>query len=346
MLYSGRIIKGIGGYYYVQCGNVLIECRARGLFRKLNIKPLVGDIADVESPDGETGTVTKIHTRKNELIRPKVSNIDSLFILLSANHPRPDMLLCDKLLINSIMKKLEPVICVNKIDDRDECIFDEIKSSYKSFKTLFVSAKEGLGLNDIKDLIRGCTVALAGQSAVGKSSLINAIDANYEREIGEYSFALGRGKHRTKEVILLPYGGGYIADTPGFSTFDIYEIESSELSNYFVDLAKYIKDLIVDNSLIYFDPPFRPLSKTSSFTSYSQNPFGDLEQEKLAKFCHDISGEKRYIILSNSDPWNVDKSDMFFDELYSGGIRIIPLFGFLLTTIIALLSLAILSNIK
>ena len=78
----------------------------------------------------------------------------------------------------------------------------------------------------------------------------------------------------------------------------------------------YIKDLIVDNSLIYFDPPFRPLSKTSSFTSYSQNPFGDLEQEKLAKFCHDISGEKRYIILSNSDPWNVDKSDMFFDELY------------------------------
>ncbi len=241
MLYSGRIIKGIGGYYYVQCGNVLIECRARGLFRKLNIKPLVGDIADVESPDGETGTVTSIHPRKNELIRPKVSNIDSLFILLSANHPRPDMLLCDKLLINSIMNKIEPVICVNKIDDRDECIFDEIKSSYKSFKTLFVSAKEGLGLNDIKDLIRGCTVALAGQSAVGKSSLINAIENDMDLETGSLSSKSMRGRHTTRmsELMYLKSCDALIIDTPGFSSFDLTGLEPENLRLYYPDFMLY-----------------------------------------------------------------------------------------------------------
>lgn len=241
MKYSGRIIKGVSGYYYVKCDDTLIECRARGLFRKQNIKPLVGDMAEVESEDGKTGTVINIQSRRNELIRPKVSNIDCLLIILSANHPRPDLLLCDKLLISSLMNNIEPVICVNKIDEPDEEVFEDIRNSYKTFNTFFISAKEGLGINEIKDFIKGRTVALAGQSAVGKSSLINSIESEFDLETGGLSVKSMRGRHTTRmsELMYLKSCDALIIDTPGFSSFDFKGLEPEDLRLYYPDFMLY-----------------------------------------------------------------------------------------------------------
>lgn len=227
---KGIIVKGIGGFYYIKesQGNVY-ECKARGVFRKNNIKPTVGDVVDFEN-----GSINKIYERKSYLIRPSVANIDNLIIVIAAANPAPDLLLADKLIVAALSSDINPVICINKTDLAD---YDKILMTYTSagFDVVTVSAKDGDGIEKLKHYITGKVSAFAGLSGVGKSSILNLLGKK-NAEIGEIS-RINRGKHTTRHVELYDVGDDtFILDTPGFSSLAINEICSitaDELSSYY-----------------------------------------------------------------------------------------------------------------
>lgn len=239
---NGKIIKGIGGFYYVKTDSDIVECRARGLFRNKDVLPYVGDNVEIEiSPDG-TGYVTSIEKRKNFFIRPPIANVDLLLIIVAMANPSPDLLFLDKMLIQSKMADVEAVICFNKSDlvTPDETDFAKIYTDlgYKVFTT---STYTGEGICDLKDAISGRVISVCGFSGVGKSSILNAILGNENQEVGEISRKLSRGKHTTREVSLIEYtNGSYLADTPGFSSLSLPEkITKDSLKDYFIEFENY-----------------------------------------------------------------------------------------------------------
>ncbi|MBQ6895289.1 MAG: ribosome small subunit-dependent GTPase A [Clostridia bacterium] len=239
---KGKIIKGIGGFYYVKTDSDIVECRARGLFRNKDVLPYVGDNVEIEiSPDG-TGYVTSIEKRKNFFIRPPIANVDLLLIIVAMANPSPDLLFLDKMLIQAKMAEVEAVICFNKSDlvTPDETSFAKIYTNlgYKVFTT---STYTGEGINDLKDAISGRVISVCGFSGVGKSSILNAILGNENQEVGEISRKLSRGKHTTREVSLIEYtNGSYLADTPGFSSLSLPEkITKDSLKDYFPEFENY-----------------------------------------------------------------------------------------------------------
>lgn len=206
-------------------------CKPRGVFRHKNMKLQVGDFVEVNE---ELGIIEDIYERKNSLFRPNVSNIDLGIVVMSLENPTFSSLLMDKFLTLLNTQNIEPLIVLTKVDlAKDKSDSEKICEQYGKLeiKVIPYSKRTKEGLDQIKDEIRTKTIAFMGQTGVGKSSLINLIDENYQREIGEYSTALGRGKHQTKEVVLLPYLDGFIADTPGFSSLELPLIKD--------DLAKF-----------------------------------------------------------------------------------------------------------
>jgi len=220
----------------------LFECRARGLFRLQNITPLVGDHVVFTPHAGQDGFIEEILSRKNEMIRPQVSNIDNLVIVLAASKPKPDLLLTDKLILQAEKNAANPVICLNKTDISGPDTEEELKKQYSYYDFAAVSARTGSGMEDLISIMRDKTSAFAGQSAVGKSSLLNLLDGSDRLQTGSLSKKINRGMHTTRQTELLYFKdmNAFAMDTPGFSVFDAVEIEEAELAALYREFAPYI----------------------------------------------------------------------------------------------------------
>ena len=242
---NGKIIKGIGGFYYVDTEKGLYECRARGIFRKNKITPLVGDRVSISVVDEENkkGVVEEIEERDTELVRPPIANVDKALIVFAIKNPSPNLSLLDRFIVLAEKENLEIVIVFTKVDlDADGELLEELKSIYEvsGYKVISVSNKLKLNIDKIKEELKENTVVFAGPSGVGKSSLLNEVDKNFELKTGEVSDKIKRGKHTTRHAELLKLEcGGMVADTPGFSSLTLDDIDESELKEYFIEFDKY-----------------------------------------------------------------------------------------------------------
>lgn len=240
---EGIIVKGIGGFYYVMTSEGLIETRARGLFREENIRPLVGDKVRIRiSNEDKTGYIEEIFERKNQLIRPPVANITQAIIVMSVKKPDINTWLLDKFLIMAEHQELNIVICFNKLDLSEKEVL-RLKEVYElaGYKVLITSSKEGSGIDELKEALKGHITVFAGPSGVGKSSLLNRLNHEFKRETGEISSKSKRGKHTTRSVELLQLEEDtFVLDTPGFSSLDISFIqEASQVREYFREINKF-----------------------------------------------------------------------------------------------------------
>ena len=242
---NGKIIKGIGGFYYVDTEKGLYECRARGIFRKNKITPLVGDRVSISVVDKENkkGVVEEIEKRDTELVRPPIANVDKALIVFAIKNPAPNLSLLDRFIVLAEKENLEIVIVFTKVDlDADGELLEELKSIYEvsGYKVIPVSNKLKLNIDKIKEELKENTVVFAGPSGVGKSSLLNEVDKNFELKTGEVSDKIKRGKHTTRHAELLKLEcGGMVADTPGFSSLTLDDTDESELKEYFIEFDKY-----------------------------------------------------------------------------------------------------------
>jgi len=236
---DGIITKGIGGFYYVLCEGKIYECKARGVFRKEKITPLAGDYVKIQVKDGK-GSILEILPRRNCLVRPAVANVDTLALVVSAAYPEPDMTLVDKMLIHAEISGTEAVLCINKTDIGERQAMAEI---YKNagYRVISVSAEKKENLEELYELINGKVTAFAGVSGVGKSSLLNVL-TGAGMETGALSDKIQRGKNTTRHVELIPVSGGFVLDTPGFSSFELSGIEFSDLWKYFPEFHSKISD--------------------------------------------------------------------------------------------------------
>lgn len=240
---EGIIIKALSGFYYVKSDDRIIQCRGRGVFRKKNITPLVGDYVVFQAESNEEGYILDIKERKNELIRPPIANIEQAILIFSAKEPDLNLVLLDRFLVVIEANNIVPVIVISKIDllsDNERKEIELILSTYEKigYKVLYVSAATGEGVDQLKLILSNQISVFAGQSGVGKSSLLNALDPSLQLKTGEISSSLGRGRHTTRHVELISFGNGYIADTPGFSSLEFIDIEVDELSNLFPEMKE------------------------------------------------------------------------------------------------------------
>lgn len=242
---TGKIIKGIAGFYYVHDGvEKVYECKAKGIFRNKKIKPLVGDDVEFTVLDEENakGNIDRILKRRNELVRPAVSNIDQALVIFSITHPKPNLNLLDRFLVMMGIQGVPVVICFNKIDLTGEGEQEQLRQIYEAaqYPVYFTSAYDTSGIETVRDLIRGKTTVLAGPSGVGKSSLTNMIQPEASMETGGISEKIQRGKHTTRHSELFYVEKNtYMMDTPGFSSMHIEEIDASMLKDYFPEFAPY-----------------------------------------------------------------------------------------------------------
>ena len=217
---EGSIIKGVGGFYYVSTDQGVITSKARGAFRKEGITPVVGDRVTLTLHASGYAQIDAILPRRNLLIRPAVANVDRLLIVISAHLPEPDWLLCDKLIVQATLNDIEPVLVLNKADEADPSIREAFERDYGLFPRVVVSARTGEGLHALQDAIRGKICCFAGQSAVGKSSLMNALLPELDLPVGDLTRKTDRGRHTTRHAQLWPCFGGALLDTPGFSLYE------------------------------------------------------------------------------------------------------------------------------
>ena len=241
---EGRIIKGIGGFYYVDTDNGLYECRARGIFRKNKITPLVGDFVKISVVDEENkkGVVEEIAERETELVRPPIANVNKALIVFAVKNPTPHLSLLDRFIVLAERENLEIVIILTKIDLDDDNTFEKIKNIYEpcGYKVIGVSNLENKNIDKVKEELKDNTVVFAGPSGVGKSSLLNEIDKNFKLKTGDVSDKIKRGKHTTRHAELFELEfGGMVADTPGFSSLTLDDIEDVDLKDYFIEFDNY-----------------------------------------------------------------------------------------------------------
>lgn len=239
---NGIILKGIGGFYYVEAADKVYECKARGVFRKEGISPCAGDRVEISIPEEGYVSIDTIFPRKNSLVRPAVANIDTLMVVISTCKPQPNFFVADKMTALAVKKDIRPIIVISKNDLRNG---SEIAQRFKEtgFKTLLFSKEESESIEEIKSVFCGKITVLSGNTGVGKSTLLNNIFPELNLETGEISEKLGRGKHTTRAAQLYRINGGYVVDTPGFSTVDMnrYEIiKKDELAFCFPEFEGYI----------------------------------------------------------------------------------------------------------
>lgn len=242
---QGKILKGIAGFYYVHVDKLgLYECKAKGIFRNQNLKPLVGDNVEIDILDeeGNIGNITDILERQNELIRPAVANVDQALIIFAVSDPAPNLNLLDRFLILMLRQNVETVICFNKKDIASEDKIHLLQDTYKKcgYQVIFTSTYTKDGLVQLQDILRNKTTVLAGPSGVGKSSIINVIKPDANMETGKISEKIKRGKHTTRHSELFFAGDNtFIMDTPGFSSLYITDMEQNELKDYFTEFKAY-----------------------------------------------------------------------------------------------------------
>ena len=242
---QGKIIKGIAGFYYIYAedGNVY-ECKAKGIFRKDNFKPLVGDNVEITvlNEEEKEGSVTSILPRRNSLIRPAVANVDQTFLIFAMENPKPNFLLLDRFLIMMEQQEIPAVICFNKKDVGDK---DEMEKLYEiytgcGYRVVLSSTYEGEGMDEIREILNGKTTVVAGPSGVGKSSITNCMQGEVQMETGEISKKLKRGKHTTRHSQVIPVEKNtFLVDTPGFSSLYLTDMKEEELRDYFPEFVMY-----------------------------------------------------------------------------------------------------------
>lgn len=297
---EGIILKGVGGFYYVDTADGLIACKARGKFRKTVGKPIVGDRVQLAlQPEDGTGYLLDIAPRKNALVRPAVANLDMLVAVASAAPPVTDPFLIDKVTAIAVHKGMDALVVINKTDvDPGDALLAAYRSS--GIEVLRVSARTGAGIDTLRARIRGRVSAFAGNSGVGKSSVLNRIDPQFGAAVGAISDRIGRGKHTTRHVELHPIeGGGYIADTPGFSSFETEQM-----------------DLVLADDLQYAFPEFAPYLGQCRFTGCAHIKekgcavLAAVEAGEIARTRH-ASYAKLYESVKDLKEW----------ELLKGGTR-------------------------
>ncbi len=230
MTERGLLLKGVGSFYEVLTeSGELVTSKARGTFRREGITPTVGDRVVIERKEQGYAQLQEILPRRNLLVRPPVANVDQLLIVVSASAPEPDWLLVDRLIISAMRLGVEPVPVLNKIDTADDAVVQGFLKEYHAFPTIQVSAETGEGIETLKERLRGRVSCFAGQSAVGKSSILNALIPDLHLETGGLSRKTDRGRHTTRHAELWPYDNGAVLDTPGFSMYETECLEQNEL---------------------------------------------------------------------------------------------------------------------
>ena len=218
---EGCILKGIGGFYYVETSEGVFECKAKGKFRKERIVPLAGDKVEITLRDSQENTIDAILERKNKLVRPPVANIDKLMIIVSVVSPLPNTVIIDKLTVIAERKNIEPVIVITKSDLEEEKA-QELYDIYSStgYRTYLFSSVDNRNIEEIRAEFSGCLTALTGNSGAGKSTLLNSVDPKLELPTGEISNKLGRGRHTTRQAEIFHVADGLVIDSAGFSSIE------------------------------------------------------------------------------------------------------------------------------
>ncbi|MEC1824882.1 ribosome small subunit-dependent GTPase A [Bacillus paralicheniformis] len=240
---EGKIIKALSGFYYVLDGDQIIQCRGRGVFRKNKITPLVGDDVVYQADNDKEGYILEIKDRFNELVRPPISNVDQAVLVFSAKEPTFSTSLLDRFLVLVEAGGIRPIICITKMDLVDDDALKERIHQYADdyrnigYSVYMTSMKNGSGIEDIVSHFQDKITVFAGQSGVGKSSLLNVISPELELKTAGISAHLGRGKHTTRHVELIDINGGLVADTPGFSSLEFAGIEAEDLGSAFLEIS-------------------------------------------------------------------------------------------------------------
>lgn len=247
---KGTIIKGIAGFYYVEAGQTIYECKARGKFRNKNIVPVIGDHVLISLKEEENssdryleGTIEEILERKNSLIRPAVANVDQAMVVFSVTYPEIHLDLLDRFLIHIEKEDIEPYIILNKIDEGNPESYEYIVERYTKvgYEVICLSAKNAINTELLMPILKDKATVFAGPSGVGKSTLLNTIEENFTLETGKVSDKIKRGKHTTRHVELMPLSiGGFVLDTPGFTSLQLDGIDPNELQHYFPEFRPYI----------------------------------------------------------------------------------------------------------
>ncbi|MFD2704851.1 ribosome small subunit-dependent GTPase A [Salibacterium lacus] len=240
---EGLIVKAVSGFYYIYDQGDIYQCRARGLFRKKKIKPLVGDMVEYDAPNKEEGYLLQIRDRKNELTRPPAANIDQAFIIFSARQPSFSTAMLDRFLVHMEALDIYPVIIVNKEDLAGEDLQQELTYYQKTYEKMgysfhLVSGITEAGVQKLQDYISDRVSMVTGESGVGKTTLLNLIIPSLHLETAEVSERLGRGKHTTKHLQLIPCRNGFIADTPGFSSLEFEQLDEEDLDICFPEMKE------------------------------------------------------------------------------------------------------------
>jgi ribosome biogenesis GTPase len=240
---EGKIVKALSGFYYVFSDNKVIQCRSRGVFRKNKVNPLVGDEVIFQAENDLEGYILEVKERKNSLVRPPVANVDQAILVFSATEPDFSTALLDRFLVLIEFNQIRPIICITKIDlltEVEKQSLEQVVQDYEraEYDVILTSSETDEGLEELIPFLNGVITVFAGQSGVGKSSLLNALRPDLELKTDQISNHLGRGKHTTRHVELIPIGDGLVADTPGFSSLEFTDIEQEDLNNCFPEIRK------------------------------------------------------------------------------------------------------------
>ena len=291
---EGKIIRGIAGFYYVHANGMgVFECKAKGIFRNNNIKPLVGDNVTLEILDMEnmSGNITDILPRKNCLIRPAVANADQAVIIFAASYPKPDLNLLDRFLLMMGMQGIPVGICFNNADDICGPERLQLADKYKASGCMVyvTSTVTGAGIEELKESLKGRTTVLAGPSGVGKSSVINRLFPEANMETGDISNKIKRGKHTTRHSELFSLGDGiYVMDTPGFTSLRLPSAEKEEVKDYYPEFQDYIGECRF-LGCVHINEPGCAVKKAVEEGKISQNRYSNYKQ-----FYEEISRIRKY----------------------------------------------------
>lgn len=290
----GKIVKGIAGEYFVHVqGEGIYTCKAKGVFRHKNLKPLVGDDVsiDVLSKEEMKGNIIDICQRKNQLIRPAVANIDQTLVVFAAKSPMPNRNLLDRFLVMMESQSMESILCFNKCDLIDCEEINDLKETYEKagYKVLLISVYDNDGIDKVREILKGKTTSLAGPSGVGKSSLLNIIASDVVMETGDISKKIERGKHTTRHSQIFNIGEDtYLLDTPGFSSIYTCECEKEELKYYFPEIYKF-EGQCRFNGCIHVNEPDCAVKQ-----AVEEGHIGQSRYENYLSFYEEIKNRKKY----------------------------------------------------
>ncbi len=293
MAVSGKIIKGIAGFYYVHTFEGVYECKAKGIFRNQKIKPLVGDNVEIDILDQEEkkGNITGILPRKNELIRPAVANVDQALVVFALSHPEPNFNLLDRFLVMMEAQNLSTVICFNKSDLEAGFNKEEMISHYKNagYRVVETSTRLQQGIDEIDEILTGKTTVLAGPSGVGKSSMVNQVSNGFRMDTGSVSEKIGRGRHTTRHSeIFCIKEKTYIVDTPGFSSLMVMDMDPAHLRFHFPEFEQY-EGMCKFNGCVHIHEPACSLKEALERGEISQ-----MRYQHYKQFFEELSNKKKY----------------------------------------------------